>query len=43
MADQWSEAISDRTISKALKQIGFTRKKRPMAIKSEMKRNGKRS
>jgi len=43
MADQWSEAISDRTIGKALKQIGFTRKKRPMAIKSEMKRNGKRS
>jgi transposase len=27
MAVQWCEPISDRTISKALKQIGFTRKK----------------
>jgi len=42
MAQQWSEAISDRTIGKALKRIGFTRKKRLMATKNGMKRNGKR-
>ncbi len=27
MAEAWPEKISDRTIGKALKQIGFTRKK----------------
>ena len=27
MAEAWSENISDRTIGKALKKIGFTRKK----------------
>ena len=43
MAKLWQEQISERTISRALKKIGFTRKKRPMAIKSEMKRNGKLS
>lgn len=32
MAKLWKEQISDRTISRALKKIGFTRKKRPMAI-----------
>ena|SRR4028119_2006197 len=42
MAQQWSEAISDRTMGKALKRIGFTRKKRLMATKNGMKRNGKR-
>ena len=42
MAQQWSEAISDRTIGKALKRIGFTRKKRLMVTKNGMKRNGKR-
>ena len=43
MAAQWREPISDHAISKALRQIGFTRKKRVMAIKSGMKRNGKLS
>ena len=31
MAHQWPQEISNRTIGKALKRIGFTRKKRPMA------------
>jgi transposase len=31
MAQQWSEAISNRTIGKALERIGFTRKKKRMA------------
>jgi transposase len=37
MAALWSEDISDRTISRALKKIGFTRKKKLMVIESEMK------
>jgi hypothetical protein len=40
MAQLWEEKISDRTISRALKKIGFTRKKRLMAIENEMKLNG---
>ncbi|MEP0921360.1 IS630 transposase-related protein [Leptolyngbya sp. ST-U4] len=43
MAAQWHESISDHTISKALRRIGFIRKKRAMAIKSGMKRNSKPS
>ena len=43
MAAQWHEPISDPAISKALRRIGFTRKKRVTAIKNEMKRNGKPS
>ena len=43
MAARWSESISDHTIGKALRRIGFTRKKRAMAIKSAMKCNGKPS
>ncbi len=39
MAKLWEEQISDRTISRALKKIGFTRKKRPLAIVSAMKVN----
>ena len=27
MADEWPDKVSDRTISKALKKIGYTRKK----------------
>jgi transposase len=42
MASLWEEQISDRTISRALKKIGFTRKKRPMATANEMKPNGRR-
>lgn len=43
MAAQWREPISDHAISKALRRIGFTRKKRVMAIKRAMKRNGRPS
>jgi transposase len=43
MAQQWHESISDHTISKALRRIGFTRKKRATAIKSAMQHNGKPS
>lgn len=43
MAEQWQEPISDHAISKALRRIGFTRKKRATAIKSATKRNGKPS
>jgi transposase len=40
MAAQWHEPISDHVISKALRRIGFTRKKRAMAIKNGMTHNG---
>jgi transposase len=51
MAKLWKEQISDseallrsadRTISRALKKIGFTRKKRPMVTVNEMKLNDRR-
>jgi len=42
MAKLWKEQISERTISRALKKIGFTRKKRPMATASAMKPNDRR-
>jgi transposase len=42
MAKLWKEQISDRTISRALNKIGFTRKKRPMAIVNAMKPSDKR-
>lgn len=38
MAELWEGDISRQTISRALKKINFTRKKRHMAIKNEMKR-----
>ena len=41
MAQLWEDEISDRTISRALKKIGFTRKKRLMVIEKEMKLNDK--
>jgi transposase len=37
MAQLWQGEISDRTISRALKKIGFTRKKRPTATKNGMR------
>jgi transposase len=43
MAKLWDGQISDRTISRALKKIGFTRKKRPMATVNGMKPSGRRS
>ena len=39
MAKIWTEEISERTRSRALKKIGFTRKKKLMVIKKEMKLN----
>lgn len=39
MAALWQGEISDRTISRALKKIGFTRKKRLMATANGMKSN----
>ncbi len=43
MGKLWDDEISDRTISRGLKKIGFTRKKRPMATVSVMKTNDRRS
>lgn len=46
MAKLWSveiKEISARTISRALRKIGFTRKKKLMVIKNEMKLNDKHS
>ena len=37
MAQLWGESISPRTISRGLKKIGFTRKKRTTDMKKEMK------
>jgi transposase len=39
IAKLWTEKISERTISRALKKIGFTRKKKLMVIKKGMKLN----
>jgi transposase len=39
MADLWPEEISQRTISRALKKIGFTRKKKHSATKRETRKN----
>jgi transposase len=36
MAERWPEPISADTIGAALKKIGFTRKKKPLAIESGM-------
>lgn len=41
MASLWDGEISYRTISRALKKIGFTRKKRPTATVRGMKSNGR--
>jgi transposase len=43
MAKLWEMPISDRTMSRALKKIGFSRKKKLMAIEKEMKRKGENS
>lgn len=39
MAQLWETDISERTISRALQQIGFTRKKKLMGIANVMKSN----
>lgn len=41
MAEKWPEKISDRTIGKALKKIGYSRKKKLTVIKKEMKKKEK--
>lgn len=37
LAELWEDDISARSISRALKRIGFTRKKRPTATRNVMK------
>lgn len=41
MASLWDGEISSRTISRALRKIGFTRKKRPTATVRAMKSSGR--
>jgi len=43
MAKLWERPISDRTISRALKKIGFSRKKKLMGIEKDLKRKGENS
>jgi len=43
MADLWKDDISARTISRGLKKIGFTRKKRLTATKNETKKSDEHS
>ena len=38
MAEAWGEKISDQTIGKALKKIGFTRKKKLTGIEKDLKK-----
>lgn len=40
MAQLWEGDISEQTISRALRRIGFTRKKRPTATENAMSKNG---
>jgi transposase len=41
MTQLWEAQISERTVSRALHKIGFTRKKRPRGIANGMKPNGR--
>ena len=41
MAKLWDGEISDRTVSRALKKIGVTRKKKLMGIERDPKRKDK--
>ena len=43
MAQLWPDEISEDTIGRALKHIGFTRKKRLMPIANAMLKNGRPS
>lgn len=43
MAQAWKGRISQRTISRALKKMGLTRKKRPTAIENATRLSGKPS
>ena len=39
MAELWGDNVTQQNISDALRKIGFTRKKRPMAIENAMRAN----
>jgi hypothetical protein len=41
MAQLWSEEISEDTMGRALKRIGFTRKKRLISTPKETRNNAK--
>lgn len=43
MADAWGDKVSIFAVSRKLKKLGITRKKRPMAIKNATKPNAKLS
>ena len=43
MAQLWEGEITQRTISRSLRKIGHTRKKKPMGIANGMKPNGQPS
>lgn len=43
MADAWEDDVSIFTISRKLRKLGITRKKRPSAIKNDAKQAAKRS
>ena len=43
MAKLWDGEISQRTISRGLRKIGHTRKKKHMGIANEMRQNGQHS
>jgi transposase len=43
MAQLWEGAISERTMGRGLKRIGFTRKKKLMATEKEMSKSAMRS
>lgn len=42
LAQRWG-AVSDTTMGRMLKKIGYTRKKRPLATKNAMKKRGQTS
>lgn len=42
LAKLWEDGVSQRTISRALRKIGYSRKKKRMATANGMKRNDKR-
>jgi hypothetical protein len=42
LAQRWG-TVSDTTMGRMLKKIGYTRKKRPSATKNEMKKSGQTS
>ena len=41
MADHWEEQVSEMSMSRALKKLGWSRKKRPSITKKRMKKHGR--